>query len=112
MTRVDGGLYGEIFHDLRMAWRARGVRRYSVSFFWSPGLGFGLDRRSGSVAGKSEPSFMSATPVAVVAAPVKIVPTEGKTMVAPADWSKEKIPPVAPPYMMDWTVAAILPRSC
>ena len=30
-------------------------------------------------------------------------------MVAPAAWSNEKMPPVAPPYTIDWAIAARLP---
>lgn len=59
---------------------------------------------------EDEVSFMIAIPVAVVAAPAKIAPADGRAMVAPADWSKAKRPPVAPPYMMDWMLAAMLPR--
>jgi len=110
-TRVVGGLYGEIFQDLRIAWRAWGVRRYSflvsVSGLLSCWPSVVRFRRRGV---EDEVSFMIAIPVAVVAAPAKIAPADGRAMVAPADWSKAKRPPVAPPYMMDWMLAAMLPR--
>jgi hypothetical protein len=65
--------------------------------------------RSSPVA--TDPSFVTLIPAPVAAAPAKIVPTDGKTMVAPADWSNAKRPPVAPPYTMDWMAAARLPKS-
>ena len=51
--------------------------------------------RSSPVA--TDPSFVTLIPAPAAAAPAKTVPTDGKTMVAPADWSNAKRPPVAPP---------------
>jgi hypothetical protein len=41
-------------------------------------------------------------PVPVVAAPVRIVPTDGAIVVVPANWSDPRKIRVALPYTMDW----------
>ena len=116
---VRGGLYIWMSHDFTMAIMARGARKYSsgaVALY-----GGGLPR--------SPPSFSSWTtdsaacfrtsplvevtdlalvattraPDPVVAAPVRIVPTDGiTTPVVPADWSDMRATRVAVLHIKDW----------
>lgn len=106
-------------HDFTMAIMARGARKYTsgVAALYGGGLPIlplSFSSRTADLAACFETSplvevtdlaFVATTkaPVPVVAAPVRIVPTDGiTTPVVPADWSDMRATRVAVLYTKDW----------